>query len=271
MAFLMGGTGHAEVVKVSQSSSASIDQQMSEKARKPPRGSSFYYQLTRGIIPYWETTVDAAGLHTLLNQNPKAYTLFKPNFSGLNQSCAPRRSSKPFTNEELDSLRQCISAPKRDVVSELFDVKNQSDLQRVLKCHVVPKKILLKDLPNDKDITFQTMEPGCTVTVRAKHLQVPEQKAVTQQNPRDCGLAGIGRVVCTGTGETTRYVPTGKILNLTDLFINKIRVARSLPTDGINKGNGNYIEYDVIDGVTLPPDLQIKYAKPPAGGRPLTD
>jgi uncharacterized surface protein with fasciclin (FAS1) repeats len=249
----------------SQNSSANIDQQMSDTARKPPRGSSFGFALTRKIIPYWETTVDAAGLHSLLNQNQKAYTLFKPNFAKMQQGCRPTRRSRALTKVEMQQIRQCISAPRENVVAKLFAIENQADLQRVLKCHVVPQKIMLKDLPNNKELTFKTMEPGCNITIRAKHFQNPEMKVVVEKTNR-CG--GYGACI---PGQNTSYVPTGKIENQTQLFVNNDSTGKRFPTDEINKGGGNYIVYDSIDGVIIPQDLKSKYGGLPAGGRPLTD
>jgi uncharacterized surface protein with fasciclin (FAS1) repeats len=251
----------------SQNYAASIDRQMSDSARTPPRGSSFYYALTRKIIPSWETTVDAAGLHSLLNQNQKAYTLFKPEFGKMNQSCRPSKRSVSITKVEIQQMRECLSAPRENVLSKLFAIENQPDLQRVLKCHVVPQKIVLKDLPNDKELTFKTMEPGCTITVRAKHSQTPEMKEVVGAGTRRCNWDNSN---CTTT-PTTRYVKTGKIENRTQLFVNNDSTGKRFQTDEINKGGGNYIVYDSIDGVIIPPDLKGKYGGLPAGGRPLTD
>jgi hypothetical protein len=125
---------------------------------------------------------------------------------------------------------------------------------------------VLKDLPNDKELTFKTMEPGCTITVRAKHFQTPEMKVVEEKtNGWD-----YSRNIPT-TGQNTRYVPTGKIENYTQLFVNNDSTGRRFQTDEINKGGGNYIVYDSTDSVILPPDLKGKYGGLPAGGRPLTD
>jgi uncharacterized surface protein with fasciclin (FAS1) repeats len=252
----------------SQNSAASIDRQMSDSARTPPRGSSFYYALTRKIIPSWETTVDAAGLHSLLNQNQKAYTLFKPEFGKMNQSCRPSKRSGSITKVEIQQMRECLSAPRENVLSKLFAIENQPDLQRVLKCHVVPQKIVLKDLPNDKELTFKTMEPGCTITVRAKHSQTPEMKQVVTEGMNMCNWDNS---ICNGRQQIIRYVPTGKIENRTQLFVNNDSTGKRFQTDEINKGGGNYIVYDSIDGVIIPQDLKSKYGGLPAGGRPLTD
>jgi uncharacterized surface protein with fasciclin (FAS1) repeats len=252
----------------SQTASASIDRQMSDRARTSPPGSSFSFQLKYNILPSWEKTVDAAGLHSLLNQNQKAYTLFNPKFDKMNRSCYPSRRLVPYTKVEMQQMRQCTLAPREDVVAKLFAIKNQPDLQRVLRCHIVPQKIILKDLPNDKEVTFQTMEPGCTITVRAKHSQTPEMREVGEET-RKCGMQGFN-VVCVATGRNIRYVPTGKIENSTQLVVNNGE-RRKFQTDEINKGDGNYIVYDSIDGVIIPPDLKGKYGGLPVGGRPLTD
>jgi uncharacterized surface protein with fasciclin (FAS1) repeats len=252
----------------SQNSFASIDQQMSDNARKPPRGSSFYYGLTRKIIPSWETTVDAAGLHTLLNQNQKAYTLFKPGFDKISKGCYPKRSRSLTGLEakvEQQKISQCVGMSRKNLTS-LFAIENQSDLQRVLKCHVVPQKIILKDLPNDKELIFRTMEPSCTITVRAKHSQIPEMRAIIEKtNGWDSSLN------VRTTGQNTRYVPTGKIENYTQLFVNNSGTGGRFRTDEISKGVGNYITYDSFIGVIIPPDLKSKYGGSPASGRPLTD
>ncbi len=222
----IGSISQARAVKLSQESSAALDRRMSEEARTPPRGSSFYYRLTRGIIPYWETTVDAAGLHTLLNQNPKAYTLFKPNF------------------DKMD----------RKMMAKLFALENQADLQRVLKCHVVPSKILLKDLPSLKEVTFVAMEKGCSFKILVEHVKLEE---TTRYD------------VATGR---TYNPPRVRILNRTTLRINNYRRpgAGTFDTDIIPKGKGNYVQYDEIsDEVMMPLDLARKYAV--SGERPLTD
>lgn len=224
-ALAIGSISQARAVKLSQESSAELDRRMSEEARKPPNGSSFYYRLTRGIIPYWETTVDAAGLHTLLNQNPKAYTLFKPDFNKMN----------------------------RKALARLFALENQADLQRVLKCHVVPSKILLKNLPSLKEVTFAAMEKGCSFKILVEHVKLEE---TTRYD------------VATGR---TYNPPRVRILNRTTLRINNYRRpgAGTVDTDTIPKGRGNYVQYDDIDEVMMPPDLARKYAAPTE--RPLTD
>jgi uncharacterized surface protein with fasciclin (FAS1) repeats len=266
-----GAINAQQIDSSSQTSAASIDRQMSDEARTPPRGSSFYFALKYKILRSWEKTVDAAGLHNLLNQNQKAYTLFKPDLDKMTQDCSPPRRSGSLTKLEMEQIRQCISAPREDVLSKLFAIENQPDLQRVLRCHVVPQKIMLKDLPNDKELTFKTMEPGCTITVRAKHSQAPEMKAVVVGETRQCSMQGIGNVVCVATGRNTRYVPTGKMEYRTQLFVNNDSTGTRLETDVIYKGGGNYVVYDSIGGVIIPPDLKGKYGGLPAGGRPLTD
>jgi uncharacterized surface protein with fasciclin (FAS1) repeats len=264
-----GAINAQQIDSSSQTSATTIDRQMSDRARVPSRGASFGYTVTNRITPSWEKTVDAAGLHSLLNQNQKAYTLFKPKFDKMTQSCRPSKPSGSLTKVEMQEQRsQCISA-KKDGVYKLFAIENQPDLQRVLRCHVVPQKIILKDLPDDKELTFETMEPGCTITVRAKHSQTPEMKEVGEEI-RKCGMQSLGNVVCVATGRNIRYVPTGKIENSTQLVVNNGK-RRKFQTDEINKGVGNYIVYDSIDGVIIPPDLKSKYGGLPAGGRPLTD
>jgi hypothetical protein len=222
----IGSISQARAIKLSQESSAALDKRMSEEARTPPRGSSFYYRLTRGIIPHWETTVDAAGLHTLLNQNPKAYTLFKPDF------------------DKMD----------RNVMAKLFALENQADLQRVLKCHVVPSKILLKNLPSLKEVTFAAMEKGCSFKILVEHVKFKE-------TTRYDNATGI-----------VYNPPRVRILNRTTLSINNYRRpgAGTVDTDRIPKGRGNYVQYDDISDVMMPPDLARKYAATPSE-RPLTD
>jgi uncharacterized surface protein with fasciclin (FAS1) repeats len=236
LSILPSGSIYAQQVESSsQGSSASIDRQKSDEARTPLNGSSFGYTLNK-IINSWELTVDAAGLHTLLNQNQKTYTLFKPDFRSIDQKY------------------------------KLFDIKNQADLQRVLKCHVVPQKILLKDIPNDKKVTFQTMEPGCTITMRAKHRMARVTKQVgVARGTIDCNYhISTGRTCTTGvTGVSTVY--TGETYSETDLVVNNVDpgpISRNIfSTNTVGKSaNGNYIEFDVTHYVMAPRDLAKKYS-----------
>ena len=265
-----GAANAQQIENSSQTSAATIDRQMSDEARTPLSGTSFNFTVSFSIIRYWEKIVDVAGLHSLLNQNQKAYTLFEPRFDLMRQQhCIPAQRSVSPPNVPYKQILQCMAdAPhKENFLSKLFAMENQPDLQRVLKCHVVPQKIILKDLPNDKELTFKTMEPGCTITLKAKHSQNPEMKSVSEQTS-NCGMQGIGNVVCVPSGQITRSVRTGKTANRTELFFNGI--SKNFQTDEINKGVGNYIVYNsFIEGVILPPDLKGKYENSPP--RPLTD
>jgi hypothetical protein len=234
LSILPSGSIYAQQVESSsQGDSASIDRQKNDEARTPLGGSSFGYRLTK-IINSWELTVDAAGLHTLLNQNQKTYTLFKPDFRSIDQKY------------------------------KLFDIKNQADLQRVLKCHVVPQKILLKDLPNDKKVTFQTMEPGCTITMRAKHRMVRATKDIQVKITEYCSITS--ELGCnTTTRDSVRTVYTGETYSETDLVVNNVDPGPTLrnlfATNTVGKSaNGNYIEFDVTHYVMAPTDLAKKYS-----------
>jgi uncharacterized surface protein with fasciclin (FAS1) repeats len=234
LSILPSGSIYAQQVESSsQGSSASIDRQKSDEARTPLNGSSFGYTLDK-IINSWELTVDAAGLHTLLNQNQKAYTLFKPDFRSIDQK------------------------------HKLFDIKNQADLQRVLKCHVVSQKILLKDIPNDKKVTFQTMEPGCTITMRAKHRMARVTKDIQVKITEYCSVTSD--LHCSDiTRNSVRTIYTGETYSETDLVVNNVDpgpILRNIfPTNTVGKSaNGNYIEFDVTHYVMAPRDLAKKYS-----------
>ena len=235
LSILPSGSIYAQQVESSsQGSSASIDRQKSDEARTPLGGSSFGYTLSYKIINSWELTVDAAGLHTLLNQNQKTYTLFKPDFRAIDQKY------------------------------KLFDIKNQADLQRVLKCHVVPQKILLKDIPNDRKVTFQTMEPGCTITMQAKHRMVRATKDIQVKITENCFFSS--NLYCnTATRDVVRTIYTGETYSETDLVVNNVDpgpVIRNIfTTNAVGRSaNGNYIEFDVTHYVMAPPDLAKKYS-----------
>ncbi len=66
------------------------------------------------------------------------------------------------------------------------------------------------------------------------------------------------------TGQNTRYVPTGKIEKQTQLFVNNNSGGKILQTDEIYKGGGNYIVYDSVVSVIIPPDLKDKYRRSPS-------
>jgi uncharacterized surface protein with fasciclin (FAS1) repeats len=117
------------------------------------------------IADSWEKTVDAAGLHTLLNKNKQSYTLLR-----------------------FDFKREMEMSAKR----KLFAPENQTDLKRIVKCHVIPFTLSKTTIPNNSTVVLKTMEDGCTVKVRGEFVEelVPETETTSRSNGTDCSYEG---------------------------------------------------------------------------------
>jgi uncharacterized surface protein with fasciclin (FAS1) repeats len=185
------------------------------------------------IVDSWEKTVDAAGLHTLLNKNKKIYTLLKFDFK---------------REMEMSALRK------------LFAPENQADLQRIVKCHVIPFRLLKTTIPNNSTVILKTMENGCTAKVRGEFIEnlVPEEETTNQSNGTDCSYEGsIGGLPVTRCRETSRSVTrkTGRMITYSKT---KIWIDDDQVDEAPNGGGGLYIPYQIYK-MKMPPDLKIKY------------
>ncbi len=187
------------------------------------------------IADSWEKTVDAAGLHTLLNKNKEIYTLLKFDF---------------YREMEISAIRK------------LFAPENQADLQRIVKCHVIPFRLLKTTIPNGSTVVLKTMENGCTAKVRGEFIEklVPEENTTSQSNGTDCSYEGsIGGLPVRRCRETSRSVTrkTGRMITYskTKIWIDGDRV-----DEDPNGGGGMYIPYRIYK-MKMPPDLQLKYGK----------
>jgi hypothetical protein len=180
------------------------------------------------IADSWEKTVDAAGLHTLLNKNKEIYTLLR-----------------------FDFYREMKMSAKR----KLFAPENQADLQRIVKCHVIPFRLLKTTIPNGSTVVVKTMEDGCTAKVRGEFIEklVPEETTTTLDygtNP-NCTGSLCRRELRTVTRKTGKMVLYSK----TKIWIDGDEV-----NEAPNGGGGMYIPYQIYK-MKMPPDLQLKYGK----------
>jgi hypothetical protein len=180
------------------------------------------------IADSWEKTVDAAGLHTLLNKNKEIYTLLR-----------------------FDFYREMKMSAKR----KLFAPENQADLQRIVKCHVIPFRLLKTTIPNSSTVVVKTMEDGCTAKVRGEFIEklVPEETTTTLDygtNP-NCTGSLCRRELRTVTRKTGKMVLYSK----TKIWIDGDEV-----NEAPNGGGGMYIPYQIYK-MKMPPDLQLKYGK----------
>jgi hypothetical protein len=185
------------------------------------------------IVDSWEKTVDAAGLHTLLNKNKEIYTLLKFDFK---------------REMEMPALRK------------LFAPGNQADLKRIVKCHVIPFRLLKTTIPNNSTVVLKTMENGCTAKVRGEFVEklVPEEKITSQSNGTDCSYEGsIEGIPIRRCRETSRSVTrkTGRMITYSKT---KIWIDDDQVEEAPNGGGGLYIPYQIYK-MKMPPDLQIKY------------
>jgi hypothetical protein len=186
----------------------------------------------------WQKTVDAAGLHTLLSKNKQPYTLLAFNF-------------------QLDMQTEDIK--------KLFAPENQADLQRILKCNIIPFTLSKANVPNGSTVVLKTMEDSCTVQVRGRFIDElrPEIKqTATVSNGTSCSTEGsIGGLPITRCSETTRpiYKETGRMIKFRSNTIWIDGVAIRNP-DEEPSGNNTYIEYRT-NKMKFPPDLQLKYGK----------
>jgi uncharacterized surface protein with fasciclin (FAS1) repeats len=185
------------------------------------------------IADSWEKTVDAAGLHTLLNKNKEIYTLLKFDF-----------------HREM----------KTSDIRKLFAPENQADLQRIVKCHVIPFRLLKTTIPNNSTVVLKTMQDGCTVKVRGEFIEqlVPEEKTTSQSNGTDCSYEGsIGGLPVTRCRETSRSVTrkTGRLITYSKT---KIWIDGDQVDEAPNGGGGLYIPYKIYK-MKMPPDLRLKY------------
>jgi hypothetical protein len=180
------------------------------------------------IADSWEKTVDAAGLHTLLNKNKEIYTLLR-----------------------FDFYREMKMSAKK----KLFAPENQADLQRIVKCHVIPFRLLKTTIPNSSTVVVKTMEDGCTAKVRGEFIEklVPEETTTTLDygtNP-NCTGSLCRRELRTVTRKTGKMVLYSK----TKIWIDGDEV-----NEAPNGGGGMYIPYQIYK-MKMPPDLQLKYGK----------
>jgi uncharacterized surface protein with fasciclin (FAS1) repeats len=179
------------------------------------------------IADSWEKTVDAAGLHTLLNKNKEIYTLLKFDF-----------------HREM----------KMSAIRKLFAPENQADLQRIVKCHVIPFRLLKTTIPNNSTVVLKTMQDGCTVKIRGEFIEklVPETETISQSNGTNCNYINstqCGRIYNTVTRTTGRMITYSK----TKIWIDDDQV-----DEAPNGGGGLYIPYQIYK-MKMPPDLQLKY------------
>jgi hypothetical protein len=187
------------------------------------------------IVDSWEDTVDAAGLHTLLNKNKEIYTLLRFDF---------------HREMEMSAIRK------------LFAPKNQADLQRIVKCHVIPFRLLKTTIPNNSTVVLKTMQDGCTVKVRGEFIEqlVPEEKTTSQSNGTECSYEGsIAGLPVTRCRDTSRSVTrkTGRMITYSKT---KIWIDGDQVNEAPNGGGGMYVPYKVYK-MNMPPDLQLKYRK----------
>ncbi len=187
------------------------------------------------IADSWEKTVDAAGLHTLLNKNKEIYTLLR-----------------------FDFYREMKMSAKR----KLFAPENQADLRRIVKCHVIPFRLLKSTIPNGSTVVVKTMEDGCTAKVRGEFIEtlVPEETTTSQSNGTDCSYEGsIEGIPIRRCRETSRSVTrkTGKMVLYSKT---KIWMDGDEVNEAPNGGGGMYIPYQIYK-MKMPPDLQLKYGK----------
>ncbi|WP_310480988.1 hypothetical protein [Chamaesiphon sp. VAR_48_metabat_403] len=220
----------------STESAAEIDRRKTQELfSTPTEEDRRRYRIVSDAIGSWEKTVDAAGLHTLLNKNKQIYTLLKFD----------------FTREmEISTIRK------------LFTPENQADLQRIVKCHVIPFRLLKTTIPNNSTVVLKTMEDGCTVKVRGEFIEklVPEEVATTVSNGTSCSYQGsIGGLPVTRCSETSRpvYKKTGKMITYRKT---KIWIDGEQVDEAPNGGGGMYIPYQIYK-MKMPPDLQLKYGK----------
>lgn len=227
-----------------QESDAEIDQRKAQEVFRTPLsefqrsqyGDSDETRL-KLITRKWENIVDAAGLHTLLNKNKQAYTRLEFHFeTGMSSSS----------------------------IKELFAPENRTDLQRILRCNVVPLALSKANIPNGSTVVLKTMENSCTVTVKGRFIDevIPEEETSEEPNGTECSYEGsIGGLPVRRCHATSRVITrkTGRMIRLKR---DTVWIDGQISDERNNekKRNGNYISYH-INKMKMPPDLQLKYGR----------
>lgn len=224
----------ADANPANKESAAETDQRRTQEVFSTPSEDELRQdRKINEIVDSWEKTVDAAGLHTLLNKNKEIYTLLKFDFK---------------REMEMPALRK------------LFAPGNQADLKRIVKCHVIPFRLLKTTIPNNSTVMLKTMENGCTAKVRGEFVEnlVPETETTSQSNGTDCSYEGsIEGIPIRRCRETSRSVTrkTGRMITYSKT---KIWIDDDQVDEAPNGGGGRYIPYQIYK-MKMPPDLQIKY------------
>jgi hypothetical protein len=227
----------ADANPTNQESDAQLDRR---KAQEVFNKKDVIYRRKIGVTEIssdWQKTVDAAGLHTLLSKNKQPYTRLAFNF-------------------QLDMQREDIK--------KLFAPENQADLQRIVKCNIIPFTLSKANVPNGSTVVLKTMEDSCTVKVRGSFIDElrPEIKTTTVSNGTSCSTEGsIGGLPITRCRETSSpvYKETGRTIKFraNTIWIDDVAIRNP---DEEPSGDKTYIQYRTTK-MKFPPDLQLKYGK----------
>jgi hypothetical protein len=150
-----------------------------------------------------------------------------------------------------------------DDVEKLFAPENQADLQRIVKCNVIPLKISKDTIPNGSEVELKSLEPSCSYKLKGLYVdtRVPERETLTTSNGTSCSVVGsVGDMPvrrCTPSQQSTSR-ETGRMVRVKSerFWVDNKEVDVRRGRDGKNIQVGLRSR-----DLKMPPDLQLKYGK----------